>query len=91
MRRLGRILALDSGTLSPLLTRLEEAGLVQRQRGPDERSRTVALTDEGAALRERARSVPDGVLERLGMQADELSALHESLRELIAAATPSTS
>ena len=87
MRKLGRLLALDSGTLSPLLKRLEAAGLVVRQRGPDERSVTVELTDRGRELREQARSVPDGVIQRLGLDLSELTALRERLMALIAAAT----
>ncbi len=56
---LGSRLSLDSGTLSPLLKRLESAGLVQRMRAPsDERSVDVSLTDAGRALRTRARAVP---------------------------------
>jgi DNA-binding MarR family transcriptional regulator len=83
MRELGRRLVLDSGTLSPLLGRLESAGLVVRERGRDDRSVTVALTAKGRALRERARSVPEDVLRRLGVAEDRLAALHEALRELI--------
>ncbi len=90
MRQLGRLLALDSGTLSPLLKRLEAAGLVGRERGSDERSVTVKLTDRGRELREQARSVPDRVMRRLGLDTTELAALHARLTALIAAteATP---
>jgi DNA-binding MarR family transcriptional regulator len=55
VKKLGEHLRLDSGTLSPLLKRLETAGLVRRERSArDERSVEVRLTDEGVALRERA-------------------------------------
>jgi len=55
VRELGADLHLDSGTLSPLLKRLEAAGLVRRERqADDERSVRVSLTEEGTALRERA-------------------------------------
>jgi DNA-binding MarR family transcriptional regulator len=58
VKRLGEILHLDSGTLSPLVKRIEAAGLVERKRSAhDERSVTVALTAEGDAL--RASSVDD--------------------------------
>ena len=87
MRQLGRLLALDSGTLSPLLKRLEAAGLVVRRRGSDERSVTVDLTEQGRDLREQARSVPEGVIRRLGLDVTELNALHERLMGIIAAAT----
>ena len=83
MRELGRRLVLDSGTLSPLVRRLEAAGLVTREKGRDERSLTVALTPAGTALRERARSVPGNVLRRLGMSDQRLAELHEALREVI--------
>jgi DNA-binding MarR family transcriptional regulator len=86
MRDLGRQLELDSGTLSPLVSRLEAAGLVERQKGRDERSLNLALTPEGQALRERARSVPERVVERLGMSQERLVALHEALLALINAA-----
>jgi MarR family transcriptional regulator, organic hydroperoxide resistance regulator len=86
MRELGRRLALDSGTLSPLVTRLESAGLVRRERGRDERSLTLVLTEAGASLRERARSVPADVIRRLGLPEERLSELHDLLLEVVAAA-----
>jgi DNA-binding MarR family transcriptional regulator len=56
---IGRALHLDSSTLTPLLKRLETAGYVTRNRNPeDERQVLVRLTQEGKALRERARAVP---------------------------------
>src|SRR3954452_6716537 len=59
VKKVGEHLRLDSGTLSPLLKRLEAAGLVRRERSADdERSVTVHLTEDGAALRERALQVP---------------------------------
>jgi len=57
--QLGERLALDSGTLTPLLKRLERQGLVERRRGgDDERVVRIHLTQEGRALRARARKVP---------------------------------
>jgi DNA-binding MarR family transcriptional regulator len=85
MRDLARRLVLDSGTLSPLVGRLEAAGLLVRQRGRDDRSLTVALTPAGVALRQRARSVPGDVLRRLGIAEERLDELHAALRELIEA------
>ncbi|MFJ4688311.1 MarR family winged helix-turn-helix transcriptional regulator [Streptomyces sp. NPDC088789] len=59
VKQLGEHLRLDSGTLSPLLKRLETAGLVSRRRSTrDERSVEVGLTEQGRALRERALEVP---------------------------------
>lgn len=84
---LSRMLALDPGTLSPLLKRLEAAGLVLRERDRrDERALAVVLTDEGRALREQALRVPPAVVERLGIDLDELMRLHARLTEVIAAA-----
>ncbi len=57
---LGRELCLDSGTLSPLLRRLQERGLLERRRDPDDERRvTLHLTRDGWALRRRARSIPE--------------------------------
>src|SRR5947207_3516257 len=59
VKKLGEHLRLDSGTLSPLLKRLEGTGLVRRERSTqDERSVHVHLTDEGTALKQRALQVP---------------------------------
>jgi MarR family transcriptional regulator, organic hydroperoxide resistance regulator len=81
-------LMLDSATLSPLLKRLESAGLVTRTRNPaDERSLTLELTPAGRSLREQALAVPSAVVERLGVEVAELLSLHESLTRIIAAAT----
>jgi DNA-binding MarR family transcriptional regulator len=57
--RLCELLALDTGTVSPLVKRLEAAGLVRRRRrSDDERVVAVSLTEKGAALEEKARVVP---------------------------------
>ena len=56
---LGERLYLDSGTLTPLLKKMEAKGLLERKRSAgDERRVTIELTDEGVALKERARDVP---------------------------------
>ena len=60
VKELGAELNLDSGTLSPLLKRLQTAGLVVRNRqADDERSVRVSLSDAGKALREKAEGIPD--------------------------------
>ena len=87
VRELSHLLQLDPGTLSPLLKRLESAGLVRRERNPnDERALAVELTREGRALRRRALKVPPAVVERLGMDVDELKALQRRLNRVIDAA-----
>ena len=84
--RIGSLLQLDSPTLSPLLKRLQSAGLITRTRsGDDERQVLIDLTDEGRALREKALAIPPAVVEKLGMEIPELEALHAALTRVIAA------
>jgi DNA-binding MarR family transcriptional regulator len=84
VRRLSGLLLLDPGTLSPLLKRLESSGLVVRGRDrSDERALAVTLTERGRALREQAEQIPAAVVSRLGMQLDDLRALHASLTRVI--------
>jgi MarR family transcriptional regulator, organic hydroperoxide resistance regulator len=87
-RELARLLQLDPATLSPLLKRLEAAGLVRRERNPDdERELAVELTREGRALRRKALRVPPAIVARLGMDVDELVELQRRLTRVIEAAT----
>lgn len=77
---IGERLRLDSGTLSPLLKRLETAGLVTRERSAeDERSVTVRLTEQGSDLRERALPVPLKILSATGLSVPEVLALQQLL------------
>jgi DNA-binding MarR family transcriptional regulator len=86
VKKLGEHLRLDSGTLSPLLKRLEAAGLVRRERSVrDERSVEVRLSEEGAALRERALQVPRRIAAATGFDVDEIRALRTRLDELTTA------
>ncbi|MFJ1592751.1 MarR family winged helix-turn-helix transcriptional regulator [Kitasatospora albolonga] len=86
VKAIGARLHLDSGTLSPLLKRLEAAGLVRRERSrEDERSVLIELTDEGARLRERALSVPRGVLAATGLSVQDVLGLQKVLGRLTAA------
>jgi DNA-binding MarR family transcriptional regulator len=83
VKRLGERLRLDSGTLSPLIKRLEAAGLVERRRSrEDERSVSVHLTGEGAALRTRALDVPRRMLGSTGLSPSELAGLRDTLRRV---------
>src|SRR5438876_4451832 len=73
---LGARLHLDSGTLTPLLKRLEGLGYVGRQRDPaDERRVLVRLTDMGVALREQVASVPASLFGATGLDVDEMEDL----------------
>jgi MarR family transcriptional regulator, organic hydroperoxide resistance regulator len=84
---LSGMLALDPGTLSPLLKRLEAQGYVERRRVPgNERTLAVTLTDAGRALRADAERIPPAIVERLGMPLEELMRLHGDLTAVIAAA-----
>jgi DNA-binding MarR family transcriptional regulator len=86
VKKLGEHLRLDSGTLSPLLKRLEAAGLVRRERSArDERSVEVRLTEEGTALRERALQVPRRIVAATGFDKDAIGELREHLDQLTAA------
>jgi len=76
-------LSLDSGTLSPLLKRLEAAGLVERKRSAeDERAVKVGLTAAGLALREKAPEVADRMAERFGLVDTELLPFKRTLRAI---------
>jgi len=83
VRDLGDDLALDSGTLSPLLRRMEHAGLVTRSRTEaDGRLVTVALTDRGEALRTETAAVPGQVAACLGLTVDTAPDVLELLHRL---------
>jgi DNA-binding MarR family transcriptional regulator len=81
------MLQLDGPTLSPMLKRLETAGLITRTRDPnDERQLRIDLTQQGRALREQALNVPPAVVAKLGMSLGDLMELHKGLTELNEAA-----
>jgi DNA-binding MarR family transcriptional regulator len=80
---LGEALDLESSTLTPLLKRLETQGLVARARDPeDERRVIITLTQAGAALRDKAKAVPEQLFCKLNIQLDELGDLRERLKTL---------
>jgi DNA-binding MarR family transcriptional regulator len=80
VRDLGKHLDLDSGTLSPLLKRLETAGHVRRTRGAtDERTVVVHLTDTGTALRDTLTDLPRRIACAVDLTEDELVQLHHLL------------
>lgn len=85
VKDLGAALSLDSGTLSPLLKRLQTAGLLVRQRSArDERSVEVSLTEQGRELREKGRAVPGRMLAATGLDSDEVVRLRSTLEQLTA-------
>lgn len=80
---IGERLFLDSATLTPLLKRMEAAGLLLRRRAAeDERQVIVALTDAGRALREKARTVPEAVMCATDCSVDEMLEIKQRLESL---------
>jgi DNA-binding MarR family transcriptional regulator len=88
VNELGTCLALDSGTLTPLLKRLQQAGLVERRRSTeDERVVHIHLTAAGRALRARARSIPKEIAKCAGLDATTIGRLRDELRTLTSVLT----
>ncbi|HSL38540.1 MAG TPA: MarR family transcriptional regulator [Arthrobacter sp.] len=91
VRDISEALAQEPATISPLLRRLEAAGFITRQRVPgDERTLAVGLTPQGAALRQQATAVPGTMMDRLGLTREQVSQLHTSMMDLIAATKTDT-
>ncbi|MBF6126383.1 MarR family winged helix-turn-helix transcriptional regulator [Nocardia brasiliensis] len=87
VKAIAEAIQLDSPTLSPLLKRLESAGLISRERDSrDERNLVVNLTPAGVALREQALRIPPAVVERLGVTLTDLEELRDVLNRVNAAA-----
>ncbi|BBC33858.1 Transcriptional regulator, BlaI/MecI/CopY family [Streptomyces graminofaciens] len=83
VKELAGALRLDYGTVSPLLKRLEAAGLLSRERSArDERSVQVTLTGRGEQLRERAVTVPGTLFAATGLHGGEVARLREELWRL---------
>jgi MarR family transcriptional regulator, organic hydroperoxide resistance regulator len=83
VKEIGARLYLDSGTLTPLLKRLEQMGLITRQRDAvDERHVRVSLTPQGRHLRVKAKTVPYGLLCATGGSLEEIVALRNNLTAL---------
>lgn len=76
-------LALESSTITPLVKRMESAGLLTRERNPmDERQVIVSLTEEGRSLNEKTSCLTRTLLERSGLTLDELTRLNGQVRQL---------
>jgi MarR family transcriptional regulator, organic hydroperoxide resistance regulator len=83
VKNIGAALALDYGTLSPLLKRLEARGLVRRvRRSDDERSVEITLTDAGDAMRPRAERIPTELSRAIGLDEQANEELRATLRQL---------
>ncbi|MEV6220301.1 MarR family winged helix-turn-helix transcriptional regulator [Nocardia fluminea] len=87
VKAVAEAIQLDSATLSPLLKRLESAGLITRRRDPhDERTLHIDLTEAGRELREQAERIPPAVVARLGVSLADLEELRDVLGRVNAAA-----
>jgi MarR family transcriptional regulator, organic hydroperoxide resistance regulator len=84
VKELGKKLFLDSGTLTPMLKRMEGNGLLIRERSKeDERSVIISLTESGAHLKEKASCIPTRLLESLDMESNELEQLNDTLSSIL--------
>lgn len=81
---MGRLLYLDSGTLTPMLKKMEQAGLVMRTRSAtDERNVEITLTDAGWEMREKATHVPSGMAQFVNLEPNEVIQLYHLLYKLL--------
>ena len=81
---IGERLMLDNGTLSPLLKKMEQAGYLKKTRdGEDERIVRITLTEEGRALREKAKEVPEKVAGCIDLAPEKAQMLYALLYELL--------
>ena len=84
VKALGQALYLDSGTLTPLLKKLEEKGLVTRRRSDkDERNLIVTITESGEALRERALHIPAEMTKCVNLPREDIRELYRMLYKLL--------
>ncbi len=83
-KELGRILYLDSGTLTPLLKKLEAKGHLTRKRSEtDERNLIVTITDQGEALKEQALHIPDAMMDCLNLEKEEIQTMYRFLYKML--------
>lgn len=83
-KEMGRILHLDSGTLTPLLKKMEGKGLIERCRMPeDERNLLVTLTPAGDALKDKALSVPGCISQHVNLDEEEAKLLYRLLYKVL--------
>lgn len=84
VKELGKKLHLDSGTLTPLLKKLENMGIVQRIRDTqDERNVYIRLTEKGASMKDEALEIPTKVFCSTGISMEEAVGLREKLKVLL--------
>ena len=84
VKELGQKLFLDSGTLTPVLKKLEEKGLVSRRRSKeDERNLIATLTDEGKILKKKAAGIPAQMAQCLSLEPEETAELYRILYKIL--------
>ena len=84
VKELGERLYLDSGTLTPLLKKLEKKGYVRRERSEeDERNLIVTITEQGEALKEKAAQVPVKMGQCVNLSSEEAKTLYQLLYKLL--------
>lgn len=84
VKELGELLYLDSGTLTPVLKKLESKGYVTRTRSKrDERNLIVEVTEEGMALRDRALEIPDHIAQCMGLSMEEIGILRTAIYNML--------
>ncbi|RXZ79012.1 MarR family transcriptional regulator [Paenibacillaceae bacterium] len=84
VKELGKRLYLDSGTLTPLLKKLQALELITRTRDKaDERNVVIELTDKGQAMKEQAKAVPGSLLSNLDMDMEEIMSLRSQIHKLM--------
>lgn len=84
VKTLGEFLYLDSGTLTPLLKKLEKQGLLHRMRSQeDERNLIVSLTPKGEALREQAATIPERMGQCMNLNPEDMKVLYRLLYQLL--------
>lgn len=84
VKELGELLYLDSGTLTPLLKRLEEKGIVKRSRDTaDERVVNIALTPAGKKMEQKATKIPEKLACEMEMSEKEMRQLHTMLHKVL--------
>lgn len=82
--QLGEKLFLDSGTLTPLLKRMEQKEMVVRSRNvEDERIVVISLTKKGSALKEKVKDIPEKLLESMAISVDELKQLKKIANKIL--------
>ena len=84
VKSLGQELYLDSGTLTPLLKKLEEKGLVTRRRSElDERNLIVTITELGESMKDRALHIPEEMTKCVNLPKDDIAELYRMLHKML--------